>query len=76
MGEQTVRSRSNFNDDGDVLVPYLQVVFPVNVSHDHNIILCSVKHLHSVRRVCWTANSHTASWMLLLITAPDTTNTL
>ena len=28
-GEQTVQSWSNFDDDGAILVPYLQVVFPV-----------------------------------------------
>ena len=30
-GEPMVRSRSNFDDDGAVLVPYLQVVFPVSI---------------------------------------------
>ena len=28
-GEPMVRSRSNFDNDGAVLVPYLQVVYPV-----------------------------------------------
>ena len=28
MSELTARSRNNFDNDGAVLVPYLQVVFP------------------------------------------------
>ena len=31
MGEQMVQSQSKFDDDDAVLVPYLQVVFPVYI---------------------------------------------